>query len=203
MSKRKEEVHSYFENKATHYDDVDLQHYWRFSDALLWEILSSLLFEKYKISSLLDAGAGTGRWGLRIAQHAKCELMLFDISSAMLAEAKKKVENQKVIDPSNVKIQTGDLDDPDQLPTGKYDAAIAFRNVLSFVEGPDKATKNIRDRLQVGSPFIAIVANHYHAVYFNILTRRLRELSTIMDRRLVKFNDDAPPMHTFTPSSLY
>lgn len=203
MSKRKEEVHNYFEKKAARYDDVDSQHYWRFSDALLWEILSPLLLEKYKISKLLDAGAGTGRWGLRIAEYAKCELTLFDASSAMLAEAEKKIEDQKAIDPGNVKIQVGDLDDPDQLPTGKYDTAIAFHNVLSFVEDPRKATENIRSLLETGSPFAAIVVNHYHAVYFSILTRRLHELKVIMNKKMVKFNDDVPPMHTFTPDSLH
>ena len=203
LTSRKREVLSYFRNKADHYDDVDKQLYWNLSDAVLWNLLYKLVLSKLKNKKikLLDAGAGTGRWGIKIAEELGCETLLFDISKEMLEVAKRKVAKKKLI--HLVTIQQGDIEKP-EFPEGSlYDLAILLHNVLSFVDNPQKALKNVGRVTNKGGYVVAIVANKYHALYFSNVTSQFGELDRVMKRGQIKFAKDSPPMHTFTQSSLY
>lgn len=198
---RKETVKSYFRNKAPYYDLVDNQLYWIFSDDLLWELLLKEFLDPFKgkATNLLDAGGGTGRWGLRVAQYLKSNTLIFDISPEMLAEAQKKIIKDGL--QKSAEVMVGDLDKP--LETKReFDAVISFHNALSFVDNPKTSVENIRRTMKKGAPFAMIVANKYHSLYFSVLTRKFGNLETNLKKSLVQFTDDVPPMHTFTPASL-
>jgi len=202
VSSRKKEVLIYFKNKASHYDDVDKQFYWRLSDTVLWNLLSKLVLNKFrnKKIKLLDAGAGTGRWGIRIAEEFGFETVLLDISKEMLEIAKKKIAKKRL--EHLIRIQEGDIESPVFLTTSTYDLVLLLHNVLSFVDDPRKALINMAKVTKRGGYVVAIVANKYHALYFSNVTRQFKELSRVMERGQIKFTKDCPPMWTFTPHSL-
>jgi len=203
LTARKRKVLDYFRNKADHYDDVDKQLYWNFSDAVLWNILYKLVLSKLKNKKikLLDAGAGTGRWGIKIAEELGCETLLLDISKEMLEVAKRKIAKKKLT--HLVTIQERDIEKPGFPKGSRYDLIILFHNVLSFVDKPQKALKNVERVTKKGGYVVVIVANKYHALYFSNVTSQFKELDRVIKRDQIKFAKDSPPMHTFTPNSLH
>jgi ubiquinone/menaquinone biosynthesis C-methylase UbiE len=202
LTSRKRGVLNYFRKKAKHYDDVDYQFYWRLSDTVLWNLLSKLILSRLKNEriKLLDAGAGTGRWGLRIAEELGCKTMLLDISDEMLEVARKKVEKKGLMD--LVVTQKGDIEKVEFLGNSRYDLVLLLHNVLSFVDNPKKALINMAKITKKGGYIVVVVANKYHALYFSNVTRQFEELDRVMKENQIKFTKECPPMWTFTPTSL-
>jgi len=197
----------YFNSKAGEYDDVDDQAYWVLSDKYFKEILKKeipKIIKNKKSLHILDAGAGTGRWILFFKDlfEKKYALSgtLIDISSKMIAVAKSKVKKLSLDKIFECKL--GDIENLDSLTDDSYDLSLSFYNVLSFVEKPERAVKEISKKLKKGGIHISIVANKYHAYYFSILTNRLSEIQNIRKKSKIRFNDAMPSIHCFTPKEL-
>lgn len=207
MNQYYKKVTSYFNNKADVYDDVDQQLYWVLSDMFFKEVLKReipKIFKNKKSIRLLDAGAGTGRW-----TQFFCELFgkkynisgdLIDISEKMLEVAKHKLTRAKFEKKFNCSV--GDIENMPNIPNVNYDIALSFYNVISFVENPSSALKEIYKKLKKGGLHISIVANKYHAYHFSILTGRMKELDAITKKSKNRFNEDMPYIHCFTPEEL-
>ncbi len=200
------DVKEYFNEKAREYDDVDKQLYWVLSDQYFKKILRNELddfFSNFENARILDAGAGTGRWTLILDELFGAKIgsgVLVDISSKMLDEAKKKIEKSNLS--SKYSCQEGNIESLDFIENGSIDLAISFYNVISFVEHPEKALREISEKLRTGGIHISIVANKYHAYYFSILTNRLNELDNIFHKSLIRFNDAMPAIHCYTPEEI-
>ena len=200
------DVIKYFNKKAAKYDLVDQQLYWRLSDELLKKIIQIKLVKplsgKNKLR-VLDAGAGTGRWSLILYDFFEKKTRLYfdlvDITKKMLDEADKKIKKRGL--DNIMKTQIGNIEDLSNYPNSYYDIAISFYNVLSFVEKPDRALKEVFKKLKRGGLYASIVANKYHAYFFTILTNRLEELANI-ERRKVRYTKDMPQIHCFTPNEI-
>jgi ubiquinone/menaquinone biosynthesis C-methylase UbiE len=207
MNKYYQEVTKYFNAKANEYDDVDNQIYWALSDQYFKEILKReipTVIKDKKSLHILDAGAGTGRWTLFFRELFKRKYKLsgtlVDISSKMLEVAGQKVKKLSL--DKDFTCQVGDIEQMKDLQDNSYDISLSFYNVLSFVENPSKAVREVSKKLKKGGAHISIVANKYHAYYFSILTNRLHELSMIQKKSKVRFNDLMPYIHCFTPEGL-
>jgi len=200
------DVIKYFNKKAAKYDLVDQQLYWRLSDELLKKIIQIKLVKplsgKNKLR-VLDAGAGTGRWSLILYDFFEKKTRLYfdlvDITKKMLDEADKKIKKRGL--DNIMKTQIGNIEDLSNYPNSYYDIAISFYNVLSFVEKPDRALKEVFKKLKRGGLYASIVANKYHAYFFTILTNRLEELANI-ERGKVRYTKDMPQIHCFTPNEI-
>jgi ubiquinone/menaquinone biosynthesis C-methylase UbiE len=197
-------ITNYFSKKASQYDLVDQQLYWRLSDELLKEIIQSKiikLFLKRKKIKVLDAGAGTARWSLVLHNLFKKKRIesyfdLVDITKEMLVEAERKIDNLNTA--SSMKTFLGNIEDLSSFKDNVYDLSISFYNVLSFVEKPKIALGQIHKKLKKGGICASIVANKYHSYFFSILTHRISELEKIGNQR-VRFNENMPYIHCFTP----
>ena len=203
MSNHYENVKNYFNSKADNYDDVDDQLYWSFSDDFFKGVLKResnrfLLDKKIKI---LDAGAGTGRWTLFVNEIFKDKFeisgTLIDISSKMLNVAKGKFEKLNL--ETNFKFVLGNIENMPNIRNNYYNLSISFYNVINFVKNPKKALLEINKKLEKGGFHISILASKYHSYYFSILTNRLEQIKEIKTRSKIKFNDDMPAIHCFTP----
>lgn len=199
-------VQDYFNQKAADYDDVDKQLYWVLSDRYFKKILENELqdfFTSRENASILDAGAGTGRWTFVLDELFGNKIgkgMLVDISSKMLDEARKKIEKSGLA--SKYSCEEGNIEKMDTISNDSIDLAISFYNVISFVENPGRALREISTKLKGGGVHISVVANKYHAYYFSVLTNRLSEMDNIRDNSLIRFNDAMPAIHCFTPEEI-
>ena len=206
MSNYYKTVTDYFNDKASQYDDVDDQLYWVLSDAFYKEVLKKelpVLIGSGDIK-LLDAGAGTGRWTFFFEELFKDSYningTLVDISDDMLKIAEAKIKERDM--ESRFTCISGNIEEMDFISDGSFDLSLSFYNVLSFVEHPLIALKQIHKKLKSGGTHVSVVANKYHAYYFAILANRLKELDLIRNESKVRFNDLMPAMHCFTPEGL-
>ncbi|MFA7141690.1 MAG: class I SAM-dependent methyltransferase [Candidatus Paceibacterota bacterium] len=208
MSKHYSRVKGYFSQKAEKYDMVDEQLYWKLSDELLKKIVEEKIIKnnlsKKKIN-ILDAGAGTGRWSLIIydlleKEKIKSQIDMVDITEEMLNEAEKKIKAKRISDSFN--LYTGNIENLPFIKDEYYDIVISFYNVLSFVENPLVAIKEIYKKIKKGGVYVSVVANKYHSYFFKILTNDIKELSKIKNSSLVRFNDNMPYIHCFTPNKI-
>jgi len=187
---------------------VDNQLYWKLSDDILKEILKIKIINTLKTNnrlSILDAGAGTGRWSFVLYELLKerkidSHFDLIDITREMLNEADKKIEAAKLND--IFKTYLDNIENLSKYGREYYDIAISFYNVLSFVRDPLTAIKEIFERLKTGGVYLSVVANKYHSYFFNILNDNIANLDKIDNESLVKFNNNMPSIHCFTPSDI-
>lgn len=200
-----QQVQDYFNGKADQYDDVDNQLYWVFSDLFYKEVLKRELGDwiaQRQQVRLLDAGAGTGRWTMFFCElfgkNVEVSGTLIDISKGMLDVAEGKLSGGK----ETFECIHGNIEKMDAVADQAFDIGLSFYNVLSFVEHPDVALKQVHSKLADGGLYLAVVGNAYHAYYFSLLTNRLEQLENVHSNRKIRFNDAMPDMHCFTPAEL-
>ncbi|TAK05527.1 class I SAM-dependent methyltransferase [Patescibacteria group bacterium] len=203
MNEHYQSVTAYFAEKAEAYDDVDQQLYWVFSDRFYREVLrrelAPILDGKREIR-LLDAGAGTGRWTVAFdalfGGQSGVSGTLVDISPDMLAVAERKV--QAPPHAGRFRCQVGNIESMPEVPDASFDVCLSFYNVLSFVEHPERALREIRAKLAPGGVHAAVLGNTYHALYFSLLTGRRAELERVDKESMIRFNDVMPSMRCYT-----
>lgn len=189
----------YFSSKAAYYDDVDNQPYWVFSDELLWNILKQTVLPQDRETnfSLLDAGAGTGRWSLRLLEaypYAKASLV--DLCPDMLEVAKNKIVSKKLDERAFFSV--GDLTHSKEMPSGPFDLIFCFHNVIGFCSDPYLAIKNIYHSLAPGGTLCVMFPSYYHAIYFCNANGRYTQYNQILLEKKVQYNDLMPPLQLFT-----
>jgi len=197
------EVKEYFQKKAIKYDDVDKQLYWVLSDVLLWDIFDKKVLSKFKNEpfTFLDAGAGTGRWTIKILEeYPNSKGIMIDLSADMLNVAKEKLNILNYTD--RVKIINGDLDTI-KINEEEVDISFSFHNVLGFVEDAEKVIAKMTKAAKIGGYIVCGVPNYYHNIYFNISTNQLELAVESFIFKKGKFTKDMPSMHMFTPSNLH
>ena len=191
-------VQQYFASKASHYDDVDLQPYWVFSDELLWYLLTKNVLPKDQQQPFrfLDAGAGTARWSSRILrEYEHAEAHLVDLSSEMLAVAREKFSSQKDVD--RVDIQVGDVRQITHIKEQSIDFVICLHNVIGFFEDTHNALRQFYALLKKGGKCAVMFPSFYHALYFSNATGRSEEIERIRNERHVRYNDVMPSLKVF------
>lgn len=198
-------VQKYFADKADKYDLVDKQLYWRLSDILLKRIVEEKIIKQFSLCkqlNILDAGAGTGRWSLVLydflkEKNIKMHFDLLDITQEMLDEADKKIKKLNIGTIAKTHFQN--IENLSDYKDNFYDIAISFYNVLSFTERPEIVLSEVFKKLKTGGIYANVVANKYHSCFFSILTNRVAELGKIESDSKIRFNEDMPYIHCFTP----
>ena len=195
-------VVDYFRDQAAAYDDVDNQVYWRLSDELLWDFLQNKVLKNLLPHfKFLDAGGGTARWTIKIVQEYKDSYgCVYDLSTEMLKEAKKKVNHQGL--DKRIVLKEGDLNQSLSLSDGEFDLAINFHNVLGFVKNPSSVIAELARVVKKGGYVVSLVPNLYHNLFFNISVGNLKSIKTTMRTLKGKFTENMPHMNMFTPDSI-
>ena len=172
--------------------------YWRLSDS----IIQALIKKHIRVDAsgtLLDAGGGTGRWSVWCHRELHCKVTLADKSRAMLdaaaaARAEAGLEDE-------IELIQCDLEQ-DPLPASSFDGAIATYGVLSFLNDPVAAVRNVQQSLKPGAS--ALLMGHGHA---NALMERLphadrAELAALARDHIVKWSPESPPLRVFSSEDL-
>jgi ubiquinone/menaquinone biosynthesis C-methylase UbiE len=199
------EVIEYFRHKAEDYDLVDLQCYWRLSDAILQHLFQTKVLDFLDKTSegirFFDAGAGTGRWSLNILDHySNAKGKLVDLSESMLSVAEKKFRAKGFFD--NITIQQDNLDSLDWQQFNGFNLAFSFHNVIGFVEQPARLIANMAKIIEPSGYVVILAPNLYHNVFFNINVNNVAFSESALETHTGRFTSDMPAMHMFTPSSL-
>lgn len=195
------ETAEYFEKKAEGYDLVENQPYWRLSDALLWSLLASKVFNRLPANfSFLDAGGGTGRWTKKVLEnYPESTGHLKDISGPMLAVARRKFERMS---PSRITISRGDIQRMSDLEDESFDLVFSFHNVIGFVENAVIALKEQLRVLKKGGILVTVAPSRLHMVFFNIFTGNLGFAEQSLESNRGRFVSGMPEIDNFTPEQL-
>jgi len=98
------ETETYYDEKSESYDESFSMLYFKVFDVITWKYLEPYIPSDPN-AVVLDAGGGTGRWAVRMAEKVKVVLM--DISEGMLRVAAERIKREGVQE--NVVIKKGDI----------------------------------------------------------------------------------------------
>ena len=132
-------------------------------------------------------------------KNFKLHFDLIDITKEMLAEADRKIRKKRLT--RVMKTHIGNIENLSNYSNDYYDIAISFYNVLSFLEKPDCALKEVFKKLKKGGLYASIVANKYHSYFFTILANRFDELVNIKEGK-IRYNKEMPLIRCFTPNEI-
>ncbi|MCW5256441.1 class I SAM-dependent methyltransferase [Verminephrobacter aporrectodeae] len=195
-------VIKYFDAKATEYDLVEEQVYWRLSDRLLWTVLIEQVLDCLPANfRFIDAGGGTGRWTIKILQaYPHAQALIYDLSMSMTEQALESAQKLGVSD--RQKICNGRLENIDEALDPGFDLIFNFHNVLGFVQSPHLVVTQLKTLLRDDGVLVSFVPNSYHATFFNIMRGRLDEARRALMQNRSRFTEDMPDMHFFTPTAI-
>lgn len=194
-----EEVKSYYNEKAKNYDDVFEMLVLRVLDAVTWKYLEPYL-PKNPDALVLDAGGGTGRWTIRIAEKG-CKVVLLDSSEEMLKAAARKVKQRGLLD--RITIKKGDITRT-RYASETFDLVFCELTLFLFKE-PDTLLKEMHRVLKKRAKLVISAQNLYAQCLAalsenpspdnvdNVLNTLLRKKYSTMT------NDDKVKIYTWTP----
>jgi len=201
MNTYTENVLSYFEKKASAYDEVEQQVYWNLSDALLWELLLETSTGNLPPDfRFLDAGGGTGRWSLKLLQHfTRASGEIRDISPHMLDQAREK---QRQTGSRRLSVVQGSIEDMPDLENNCFDLVFNFHNVIGFLSDPARAIREMARVLKPGGILATLAPNSYHMAFFNLYLGKTTRAGTAVFEVSGTFTDEMPVIKVFTPRAL-
>ena len=110
---------------------------------------------------ILDAGGGTGRWTIPLAQMGY-QVTLIDVSAGMLEIAQRKLATAGLLD--RVTAHHMDVCDMRELPDEHFDLAMAQGDPLSYCQDPDRAVAELARVTRPGGHVIGSVDSRMRAV---------------------------------------
>ncbi len=188
---------------AGRYDaSYDNDAYWAFYRELTWRQLKRCPPSDLSVR-VLDVGAGTGLWGLKLAKSGY-RVTLTDISPKMLDQARRKAEEQG--HSSRVEFAEADIVDLAGLPDGAFGLVVAQGDPLSFASDVSRAAASLRRVTAPGGRVIASVDATYGAIPAFFEAGGVAELPSFLrtgrSEWLAHDPDERFPVTHFTPDSL-
>ena len=150
-----EEVKGYFDKISERYDEVFDALYFRVYDAVTWKYLEPYVPTEPN-AVVLDAGGGTARWAIRMAEKG-CKVVLMDSSEKMLRAAARKVEAKGL--QHRITLQRGDMAD-----TGYADETfdlVLCEHALFLFSEPDVAIRELKRVLKKSGALVVSAQNRY------------------------------------------
>ena len=149
---KEKEVELFYNKVAKNYKEM---HGKRFCDDLLeYFILKFLPQKKIKI---LDVGGGIGRFSIPLAKKGNF-VVLSDISQAMLNEAKKTADKQKI---NNIQFVKESITEMKNQKNNSYDAVLVMNAILDYCGDHKQALREIRRVLKPNGVLIGSVNNRF------------------------------------------
>lgn len=146
---------NYYDERATQYDEDFDKFTWRVYDALTWKYLKPYL-PRQSNAVVLDAGGGTGRWSIPIAETG-CRVHLVDISEGMLRQAEEKIRQKGLQD--KITVRRGNITKLDYA-NETFDLVFADQ-VLFLFANKDDVVQEFHRVLKRGSPMVVSAPNRY------------------------------------------
>jgi len=111
-----------------------------FADDITWHFLTKYL-PKRKSIKILDAGGGDGFWTQKLVELGYKNIVVADISQAMLDEAKKRFAHLET--GNNVTFVKSDITDMKELETASFDFVFSQYDAVSYCLKPAQAMKEL------------------------------------------------------------
>ncbi len=193
---------AYHDRVAGLYDGIyEGDPYWRLWRDLVWRRARRAL--PSPPAPVLDAGGGTGHFGLRLAR-AGYRVTISDLSPKMCDAARA---NAAALPPSRrPEVVVADLQDLVPFADGSFEAVLAIGDVLSFCTDPFGALRATRRALRPGGVLVATVDGAYgqarHFLAAGDVPALERFLRTGRTEFLAKRVEERFPTRAFTPEAL-
>ena len=198
----KSKVESYHDRVAGIYDTIYSGRYWEFYDRVTWEHLKRRLPTRHG-APVLDAGCGTGKWGLRLAKSGFAVTFL-DLSARMVDAARAACERQGLLGRSA--FVKADICSMDSLAADAFEMVVAQGDPLSCAERPERAAAEFHRVLAPGGVCVASVdslgAGLAHFVKSADLDELKQFVRTGRTRWLAKRDGEDFALRMFTPKRL-
>ena len=192
----------YHDRVAHRYDDIYTGPRWDYWYELSWAPTKARLPADLR-APILDAGCGTGKYGLRAAKSGYT-VTLSDLSQGMLEVARQKAAAMDVQE--RVTFVKADVMDLSMLPRDHFALAIAQGDVLSFAGHPAKAIKELRKTLRPGGILVASLDQTLAAIDHYCEKGDIEGLEKLVRggemEWLAHDANERFPVHTFTPEKL-
>lgn len=194
-----EEAISYYNRKAKNYDDVFEMFVFRVLDAITWKYLEPYLPENPEALAL-DAGGGTGRWAIRMAEKG-CKVVLLDASEEMLKAATRNVKKAGL--EGRITIKRGDL-----ISTAYADETFEMvfcEQTLFLFKEPDTLLKEMNRVLKKRARLIISAQNLYAQCLASISEKPSSDnvynaLRTLLRKKYnTMMNEGKVKIYTWTP----
>lgn len=199
----RDEFNRFFEPYSANVDNADSAFYWKLSDRIIFELIQEYIPAHLlgPDSVILDAGGGTGRWVVKLAQVYECSFHLYDLSEHMLARANVNLEKAGVQD--RVAVTHGDLCDMEEVPDASVDHAISIYGPLSFLDQPDRAVAEIARVLKPGGRALLMAHGFYNSLASKVAAGAdVGQLRVMAETATVKWADHVPKLRTFSVSDM-
>jgi ubiquinone/menaquinone biosynthesis C-methylase UbiE len=150
-----DEIKNYFDKISKRYDEVFDALYFRVYDAITWRYLEPHVPAEPD-AVVLDAGGGTARWAIRMAEKG-CKVVLLDSSQEMLNAAAKKVQEKGL--QNRITLKKADIAD-----TGYGDETfdlVLCEHALFLFKEPDVALRELRRVLKKNGALVVSAQNRY------------------------------------------
>jgi len=150
-----EEIKDYYDEKSESYGKVFDALYFRVYDAVTWRFLEPYV----PVASgavVLDAGGGTARWAIRMAEKG-CRVVLMDSSEKMLRAAAERVEENGL--QHRITLKRGDMAE-----TGFADESfdlVLCEHALFLFREPDVAIRELKRVLKRDGVLVVSAQNRY------------------------------------------
>lgn len=224
MAKRnRPPVELYHDRVAGLYDTIyEGDAYWEAVFQLTWRNILRYL-PKDQSAFCLDVGAGTGRWGMRLAR-AGYRTDFLDISQKMLDQVAKKLavlnrsfahHNCMSDDVARMAPEAGDaggtlwhasVDDLSALPSERYDFIVSQGDPLNCAARPSRTMKELVRVLKPGGVMVMSVDNRLQGIYHFFKDGDMTGLEAFLRTGRTAWITDDPaeqyPMIMFTPGQI-
>lgn len=198
----KEEFDSFFKIHSQNVDNADRLGFWGLTDKVLETYLLESMPNREGVA-LVDFGGGTGRWLKKLdSKFTNSKFIIVDLSTDMLAQAKKKVENGDFT--NDITLIESDISDIKDLEDNSVDYIISTYNPLSFVSKPQAAINEAYRILKPSGVAMITVQGYYNALYskLNNSVAEADVLQAIYEDKKVKWNDSVPTLWQLPQSDM-
>jgi ubiquinone/menaquinone biosynthesis C-methylase UbiE len=184
------------------YDNIyETKSYWRFWRDVVWKRARAIL--KTPPADLLEAGGGTGHFGLRAAR-AGYTTVISDLSVKMCERARKNA--LELPESRRPEVIEADLQDLKPFDDASFDALMAIGDVLSFVPDARKALRAAHRVVRPGGVLIATVDSIYAGIDHMLIEGGAAAVEKFLkdgkSEFLTKKLEERFPTKAFTPERL-
>jgi ubiquinone/menaquinone biosynthesis C-methylase UbiE len=191
-------VKVFYRRFADKYDEMASgSHYKRIYDEITWRFIEPFLPET---GMVLDAGGGTGRWAIPIANKG-LRVVVYDISKEMLQVASRKAEEEGLshlittLEGDVKKIRASD---------DAFDFVLAEGDPISYCGNPEKAVQELARVLKPGCYISAGVDNVYSIAFsmLNMENKPIEKIVLLLKDKRFYIEDLGFYTWAFTPKGL-
>jgi len=190
-------VEKAYDRRAETYDKLLQNNFFKVYDFITWRYLEPYL-PKNRDAVVLDAGGGTGRWSIPMAEKG-LKVVLLDISEGMLNVARAKIREEGLEE--KITVKQGDITQL-EYPDETFDLVFC-EHALFLIEDPAEAVRELARVLKKGDPLIISCPNTYTRLLMGLKRKFLKNIDWAMDALSGSFTFVKRPMvkgRFFTPT---